>query len=44
MSRMTGRIDEKQKTMVDECRDSQDIDLSKSIEYVKSKPSLNVQF
>ena len=44
MSRMTGRIDEKHYTLVDECQDSQDVDLNKSIEYVKSKPSLNFQF
>ena len=44
MSRMTGRVEEKHYTLVDECRDSQNIDLSKSIQYVKSKPSLTVQF
>ena len=31
MSRMTGRVEEKHYTLVDECRDSQNIDLSKSI-------------
>lgn len=43
MSRMTGRIDSKQSVGYDD-EHSPDLDASKSIEYLKSKPSLNVHF